>query len=102
MICHNNDTGWWENEEKLAREQGLDMWSEYYPYTADSSSIGSEMLLPETFEPVLGFSYEESVYDPYVRVRRISPHVGCSLDERSIDRGLNPGPRIYAAGAYIT
>ena len=36
LVCHNNDYGWWEIEEKLklARKAGLNMWSEYYPYTA--------------------------------------------------------------------
>ena len=48
LICHDNDAGWWENEEKLAlaRDRGLNMWGEYYPYTAGSSSIGSEMPIP--------------------------------------------------------
>ena len=66
LICHDNDTGWWENEEKLvlARELGLNMWSEYYPYIAGSSSIGSEMLFPKMWEEVLGYKYEETIFDP--------------------------------------
>ena len=40
------------------------MWAEYYPYTAGSSSIGSEMLFPDTWEEVLGFEYEETIFDP--------------------------------------
>ena len=31
LICHNNDYGWWEIEEKLsmARDKGMNMWAEY-------------------------------------------------------------------------
>jgi N-acyl-D-aspartate/D-glutamate deacylase len=66
LVCHDNDTGWWEIEEKLAlaREQGMNMWSEYYPYTAGSSSIGSDFLLPSMIEDTLGFKYEDVLYDP--------------------------------------
>ena len=66
LVCHDNDYGWWEIEEKLtlARDQGMNMWSEYYPYTAGSSSIGSEFLFPENFEDILGLKYEETLYDP--------------------------------------
>ena len=65
LIAHNNDYGWWEIEEKLqmARAKGLDMWSEYYPYASASTSIGSEMLVPENLEDRLGYKYEETVYD---------------------------------------
>jgi len=42
-LLHNNAYGWWENEEKLqmARAQGHNVWSEYYPYSAASTSISS-------------------------------------------------------------
>jgi N-acyl-D-amino-acid deacylase len=65
LISHNNDFGWWEIEEKLqmARAKGLNMWSEYYPYTAGSTSIGSEFLQPGPFKAA-GLKYEESLYDP--------------------------------------
>ncbi|ARN74276.1 aminoacylase [Oceanicoccus sagamiensis] len=66
LVCHDNDTGWWEIEEKLAlaRKLGMNMWGEYYPYTAGSSSIGSDFLVPEMLEGTLGLKYKEVLYDP--------------------------------------
>ena len=66
LICHNNDYGWWEIEEKLqlARAKGMNMWSEYYPYAAASTSIGSDGLKPAIVEDMLGLKYEESIFDP--------------------------------------
>ena len=66
LIAHNNDYGWWEIEEKLAlaREQGLNMWGEYYPYTAGAGPLGSEFLRPEMWEDTLGYKYEETLFDP--------------------------------------
>ncbi len=66
LISHDNDYGWWENEEKLqmARAKGLNMWGEYYPYDAGSSGIGSEMINPETWEDKYGYKIEETIFDP--------------------------------------
>lgn len=66
LYSHNNDYGWWEIEEKLkmAREMGLNMWSEYYPYEAASTAIGADALKPASLEEGLGFKYEEVLYDP--------------------------------------
>jgi len=65
LYQHNNDYGWWEIEEKLqmARAKGLNMWSEYYPYAAGSTTVGAEFIRPETWE-AMGNKYEETVYDP--------------------------------------
>ena len=65
LYCHDNDYGWWEIEEKLqmARAQGHNMWGEYYPYDAASTSIGSEFLTPEGMKSI-GLKYEDSMYDP--------------------------------------
>ena len=65
LYTHNNDYGWWEIEEKLqmARAKGLNMWSEHYPYTAASTTIGSEFLSPEVWETKMGNKYEETIYD---------------------------------------
>ena len=43
LYCHDNDYGWWEIEEKLqmARDMGMNMWAEYYPYAAGSTAIGA-------------------------------------------------------------
>jgi len=49
LLSHNNNAGWWEVEEhlQLLRKQGYNVWSEYYPYTCGSSTIGSEFIKPE-------------------------------------------------------
>ncbi|MBD0404130.1 aminoacylase [Flammeovirga sp. EKP202] len=66
LLQHNNDFGWMENEDKLqkVRAQGHNMWSEYYPYTAASTSISSSFLQPKIFENVFGGIYERDIYDP--------------------------------------
>jgi len=66
LISHNNDAGWQEVEEKLAmaRAQGMNMWSEYYPYEAASTAIGAAPLRPESIEDTLGLEYAEVLYDP--------------------------------------
>ncbi len=65
ILCHNNEYGWWENEEKLqkARAQGYNVWSEYYPYTAASTSISSSFFDPEGFAK-FGLKYKDVMYDP--------------------------------------
>jgi hypothetical protein len=65
LYCHDNDYGWWEIEEKLsmAREMGMNMWGEYYPYAAGSTAIGAELLKPESID-ALGLKYEDIMYDP--------------------------------------
>lgn len=64
LYSHNNDYGWWEIEEKLklAREMGLNMWAEYYPYEAASTAIGAEQL--RGLDKVLGAKFEDILYDP--------------------------------------
>ncbi len=66
LIAHNNDYGWWEIEEKLqmAREKGLNMWSEYYPYAAGSTTITAAFLSPAEWVEKRGYKYEETIYDP--------------------------------------
>jgi len=66
MVCHDNDSDWWEIEEKLqmARNKGMNMWSEYYPYAAASSEVNAEYMAPAIFEDVMGYNYQECVYDP--------------------------------------
>ena len=66
-LNHNNDSGWWENEEKLqkARAQGYNVWSEYYPYSAASTAISADFFAPEKFKIIAGGRpYEEVIYDP--------------------------------------
>jgi len=66
LMAHNNDYGWWEIEEKLqlAREKGLNMWSEYYPYAAGSTAITAAFLRPSEWVEKRGYKYEETIYDP--------------------------------------
>lgn len=66
LVCHDNDYGWWENQEKLqmARAQGFNVWSEYYPFTRGSTGIGADFLRPELWEQTYGYKYEDTMYDP--------------------------------------
>ena len=66
LLAHDNDYGWWENEEKLqlARAQGYNVWGEYYPFAAGSTLISADFLRPELWEQVNGYKYEETIYDP--------------------------------------
>ena len=64
ILSHNNNFGWWEVEQhlQLLREQGYNVWSEYYPYTCGSSIIGSEFIKPDNIGQ-LGLDYTDMV-DP--------------------------------------
>jgi hypothetical protein len=64
ILSHNNNFGWWEVEEhlQLLREQGYNVWSEYYPYTCGSSTIGSEFIKPDNIGE-LGLDYTNLI-DP--------------------------------------
>ncbi len=66
LMAHDNDYGWWEIEEKLqlAREKGLNMWSEYYPYTAGSTPVSADFLRPAEWKDKYGYTYETTLYDP--------------------------------------
>ncbi|MBW3697749.1 aminoacylase [Vibrio sp. T187] len=60
LFSHNNNAGWWEIEEhaQLFRDQGKNVWSEYYPYHCGSSTIGSDFLKPEGMK-LLGTGYDQ-------------------------------------------
>lgn len=66
LMAHDNDYGWWENEEKLqlARKQGYNVWSEYYPFAAGGTLVSADFLRPDLWEKVNGYKYEETIYDP--------------------------------------
>ncbi|MBY6185132.1 D-glutamate deacylase [Marinobacter hydrocarbonoclasticus] len=66
QIHHDNDYGWWENEEKLAlaRAQGHNVWATYYPWIAGSGNYGASIVAPDTWEKAMGYRYEETIYDP--------------------------------------
>jgi len=63
---HNMDYGWYEIEQKLAlaREKGLNMWSEMYPYEAASTVISAEFLQPEVYEAGGNHYGDGGIYDP--------------------------------------
>ena len=42
----------------------MNMWAEYYPYAAGSTSIWAEALKPEALEGVQGLKYKDVMYDP--------------------------------------
>ncbi|MBY5991221.1 D-glutamate deacylase [Ferrimonas balearica] len=66
QIHHDNDYGWWENQEKLAlaRAQGHNVWATYYLWIAGSGNYGASIVAPETWEQAMGYKYEETIYDP--------------------------------------
>lgn len=66
QVHHDNDYGWWENQEKmtLAREQGYNVWATYYPWIAGSGNYGASIVAPATWKDAMGYKYEETIYDP--------------------------------------
>lgn len=83
LLSHNNNFGWWEIEERLQllRGQGYNAWSEYYPYTAGSTTIGAEMIKPENIEAA-GGSYE----------RMLNPQTGKFMSREEYDRIVAEDP----------
>jgi hypothetical protein len=65
-IHHDNDYGWWENEEllRLARDQGFNVWATYYPWIAGAGNYGANIVNPPIWEDLMGYKYEETIYDP--------------------------------------
>jgi hypothetical protein len=63
---HNMDYGWYEIEQKLAiaREKGLNMWSEMYPYEGASTIISAEFLQPDVYEAGGNHYGDGGIYDP--------------------------------------
>ena len=82
-LSHNNNYGWWEIEERLQllRAQGYNAWSEYYPYTAGSTTIGAEFLKPENIKAA-GMSYE----------RMLNPQTGEFMNREEYDRIVADDP----------
>ncbi|WP_085807503.1 hypothetical protein [Roseovarius albus] len=65
-VHHDNDYGWWENQEKLqmARDQGFNVWSSYYPWTAGSGNYGASIVAPSNWEDNMGYKIDETIFDP--------------------------------------
>jgi len=89
LYAHDNQYGWWENEEKLqaARAGGANVWGEYYPYAAASTSINSDFIKPEGLKAI-GIEYKD-IYDPIADKR---------LTQESYEQLLkdDPGRQIVA------
>jgi hypothetical protein len=83
LVCHNNNFGWWEIEERLQqlRDQGYNAWSEYYPYAAGSGSIGMDQLKSENIGQY-GIGYDNV----------LNPQTGEFLDQREYERILADDP----------
>jgi hypothetical protein len=83
LLSHNNNFGWWEVEEhlQLLRDQGYNVWSEYYPYTCGSSTIGSEFVKPENIG-ALGLDYTDM----------IDPRTGDEMNREIYDRIVAEDP----------
>jgi len=66
IIAHDNDYGWWEDEEKLrmAREQGYNVWGEYYPYVEASTLVSADFLQPKLWMDKYHYEYKDTIYDP--------------------------------------
>jgi len=66
ILAHDNDYGWWENEEKLrmARAQGYNVWGEYYPYVEGSTGVSADFLQPKLWLDTYHYEYKDTLYDP--------------------------------------
>jgi len=66
LISHFNNPGWELVQELLVsmRSNGHNVWAEYYPYAAGSTTINANFLRPETWEAELGKDYLDTLQDP--------------------------------------
>jgi len=66
VINHFNNPGWELVQELLVRlrGQGHNVWGEYYPYAAGSTTINAAFLRPEMWIEKLGHRYEDTLQDP--------------------------------------
>ncbi|MDV7145656.1 aminoacylase [Tropicimonas sp. TH_r6] len=65
LLSHNNNRGWEEMHEIVvgARENGMVIWDEQYPWAAGGPNAGAPPLTPENFE-YWGQKIEEVLFDP--------------------------------------
>jgi dihydroorotase-like cyclic amidohydrolase len=66
VVNHYNNPGWEMVQELLVRlrKRGFNVWGEYYPYAAGSTTINAAFVRPETWLDKLGNRYEETLQDP--------------------------------------
>lgn len=65
-VSHFNNPGWEVVQSLLVgmRAQGHNVWGEYYPYAAGSTTINAQFLRPEVWVEKLGNRYEDTLQDP--------------------------------------
>ncbi|WP_164662322.1 amidohydrolase family protein [Tropicibacter sp. Alg240-R139] len=65
-VNHFNNDGWRQVQELIIglQNQGYNIWGEYYPYAAGSTTINAAFVAPEVWIDELGNSYEETLQDP--------------------------------------
>lgn len=65
-VSHYNNLGWRLVQELLVklRAQGHNVWGEYYPYAAGSTTINAAFIRPEVWIEELGHRYEDTLQDP--------------------------------------
>lgn len=65
-VNHFNNDGWRQVQELIVglRDQGYNIWGEYYPYAAGSTTINSSFVKPEVWIEELGNRYEDTLQDP--------------------------------------
>lgn len=65
-ISHFNNPGWELVQDLLMgmRARGFNVWGEYYPYAAGSTTINAHFLRPAIWVEQLGNAYEDTLQDP--------------------------------------
>lgn len=65
-VNHFNNDGWRQVQELISglQRQGYNIWGEYYPYAAGSTTINAAFVAPEVWIDELGNAYEETLQDP--------------------------------------
>jgi len=65
LYCHFNADNWPLVQELMvaARERGMNVWGEVYPYTSGSSNIGSDFYDPAQWKATFG-TFENKILDP--------------------------------------
>ncbi|WP_037311517.1 amidohydrolase family protein [Ruegeria halocynthiae] len=65
-VNHFNNDGWRQVQELIIglQNQGYNIWGEYYPYAAGSTTINAAFVAPEVWLDELGNKYEDTLQDP--------------------------------------
>ena len=65
LYCHFNADNWPLVQEMLvrARERGMNVWGEIYPYTSGSTTIGADFFEPENWKRTFG-GFNDNILNP--------------------------------------